>query len=280
MKPEVATHVPFPLMAVGPEEPDPYRTQIRRQCREVGEVGNRLLEAATRQLVIQRGIPVTAISTATFPDPEEAGMTYLLAEGQFVFRTHIEGSFGVPPSAGLSPVAGRPRDYRPRATSLGRRMSHKPKESTRELRIKSERDVADYIETHRAERLPRSALVVEELSDGPGRAAAFRASAGGSISRRPHIESMLGSAMAIAMHELNFLMGKVKAGMKLEPDEERAFHKLVDSVGKLVREEREQRKAEGLDELDREDVMERLPDALAAMGVEMDDFVAMMKKGS
>lgn len=117
----------------------------------------------------------------------------------------------------------------------------------------------DYTKAEKSRALPSSSLSPEDMSENADLGPRFRRG-GPIISRRPHVEALLTNSMAVAMHELNLLMQKVKAGMKLDPAEERHYHKLVDSIGKLVREEREQRKHEKLEDMD--------PDTLEAKYIE------------
>lgn len=140
-----------------------------------------------------------------------------------------------------------------------------------ELMTTSE-DVKDYTDAEEKAGLPRSRLELQELPGDRDRAARFRANAGGSISRRPHIESLLGGALVVAMHQLNFLLDRVKGGEKLSLEQEREFHKLSETITKLTRAEREQRKAEGIDEMDLESAKAKLPEALEALGLTADDL--------
>lgn len=125
----------------------------------------------------------------------------------------------------------------------------------------------DYTDAHKAELLPSSSLGEADMYDDPDRAQRYRRMSGPLISRRVHTNDLLAGSMMVAMHQLNFLLSKVKAGEKLDPAEERLSHKLVEDITRLTREEREQRKFEKLEEMPQEEFGELFREAALVLGI-------------
>lgn len=113
--------------------------------------------------------------------------------------------------------------------------------------------------------IPRSRLELEDLRGDPEKVRRFKASAGTPlVSRKPHVEALIGGAMFVAWEELKHLK-EIAATRKLDPEEERQYRYLVESIVKLTREQREQQKAEAIEEMDQESLMEQAKLALKRM---------------
>lgn len=127
----------------------------------------------------------------------------------------------------------------------------------------------DYEKAHDAELLPRSEIVAEDLEDRTTIAvAAVREEGVGAISRKPHVQSLLGSAMITAQLELERLRKILtEEHRELEPHERTHYHKLVDSVAKLVREGRAQEEHERkyTETLQDGELMDRLANVLSKL---------------
>lgn len=92
---------------------------------------------------------------------------------------------------------------------------------------------------------------------------AFNASDGLGISTRPHIDQLLGGAMALAGAQLRDLIDKQRRNEPLSSEEKNFMLKLFDSIPKLTRAEREQRKFESHENLSEEELQELTLLALA-----------------
>lgn len=97
--------------------------------------------------------------------------------------------------------------------------------------------------------IPKSQFEATDMKVDMERRRRFVKAGGPQLSRRPHIEQMLGGAMAVAQHQLNGYLTKIAQGEELNPAEARIFFQLVDAIKKLTGEEREQRKFEGLSDM-------------------------------
>lgn len=117
------------------------------------------------------------------------------------------------------------------------------------------------------ELIPVSRLRLEDVRGDPNRAREFREAGIGSISRKPRIEALLATAQAVAWAQLNPLYQKLEDGETLLRSEEQLFHKLVDSITKLVREERAQQRHEAIEDLDQATLAEKAIEALTVLGI-------------
>jgi len=116
--------------------------------------------------------------------------------------------------------------------------------------------------------IPVSRLQLDDVRGDPSKASRFRDAGGvGSISRKPRIEALLGTAQAIAWAQLDPLYQKLKRGEALSSPEAQLYHKLVDDIAKLVREERAQQKHEAVEDLDQATLAEKSIEALRVLGL-------------
>ena len=118
----------------------------------------------------------------------------------------------------------------------------------------------DYVKAEDSTLLPRNEVDGSQLDDerNPERIRRFRKQGGvRSISKKPHVDNLLTSAYITAWEILSSLQEKAqRTGGNLEPEDLRAFVRVAgDVLPKLVREEREQQKAEGWDEMDVEELL-------------------------
>ena len=114
--------------------------------------------------------------------------------------------------------------------------------------------------------IPQTQAELLDLRGDPDASRRFREAGGaGYISRLPHVDALLGGAMVIAMRQLKRLE-EASADRKLDPGEARDFKNIVDSVTKLIREQREQQKQEALEDMDTETLMKQAKEAVVVLG--------------
>lgn len=123
----------------------------------------------------------------------------------------------------------------------------------------------DYQRAEASTQLPQTVVEAELLRGDPDKGKRFRKAGGaGSLTRKPHLDALLGSAYVTAWEELARLRD-FALERQLTNDEIRRYTQLVDSLAKLARTEKESAPAEDLESMDREELMSLAKEAMKAL---------------
>lgn len=114
--------------------------------------------------------------------------------------------------------------------------------------------IADDYKPQDAQIIPQSELELDAIrSRDPELKRRFAASSDHLISRKPHVENVLGNALTTVHLQLDLLAKKAedfyKAGELLPYDLERRIHKLTETAARLTREIRAQEEHERIEEI-------------------------------